>query len=203
MRLWRVLGFVAVALTVHLTLVLSPLADIYLGPPSAPDTRTGGYGPADFQALLLVWGDEGRTAYLHASRTIDAAIPLVMGSAFLVSLWALVDGWEIGGRRISGWHSVAIASLAIVPSLLDYLENHLVTRAVAAGPGAFNPGSIELASLVTQTKIVTSGALFAFIIALSILRFRQWRRDRKSRTGSESSGPEDHTATTKVTRHEQ
>lgn len=181
-------AIVALSLLLDATLLLtSPDTKIYVGPPPAPDLRMGGYTPEDVRALMIFWGSRGRAMYLDGVRTIDLVIPALSMAVFFTPLWALADGLMVRGRRWGGHIALAIAAIGLIPGLFDYTENFLIARAVQAGPYAFDPASIRLASVVTQLKGWTTAPVLALIAGLGVARFRQ-RKAGSAERGSVNEG---------------
>ncbi len=166
--------FVIAAIVFQLwAFTMVPEAKIFFSNPPMPDVRVGGYSPAEIRWLLVKIGEQGRTTYLVAQKKIDLVIPALGMGMFVMSIWALADGLIVRGRRWSSRRSFGLACAGFINGIFDYSENALVAQAMRAGPDAFDPARIELASICTMLKFAFGGITLVLIVVLAVLRWHQ------------------------------
>lgn len=172
-----IMAFIAVAVSFQIYVFTQvPEVKIYSFEPAVPDTRIRGYSPADVQDVMVQLGEEGRALYLTAQNKVDWIIPALGIGLFGISLWALLEGLVIRGRPLPSRTALQFATFGALPGLLDYAENILVGRAMRAGPDAFDPHSIEIASVCTQVKFGLTAVWLATVVVLAVARWRQSQR---------------------------
>lgn len=149
---------------------------------AAPDTSLW-YSPDDLYAAAEAWGQDGRSAYVHARWTFDVIWPLVYGTFLVTTLaWVWARGTAVGSR----WRGVAL--LPVVAVALDYAENICAATVVARYP-ARTPVVAELAPLFTAGKWLTLSVGFALLAVGVVVAFAVRSRRIPKCAPSPRTGP--------------
>lgn len=125
------------------------------------DLRITGYDLRDARDYLRALTPEGFALYQGPVMVADYLFPALMGLCFL---------WWM--RPFKGVFGMVCMMVAISYTALDWGENMLIQRMLAAGPDWVNPSDILGASAFTQGKFAV------FVLAAVLAARASWRRAR-------------------------
>jgi len=140
------------------------------------DLRPSGYSFGEAKAFLAALSPEGKTLYLGAQHTLDAAYPGLLAATLYFAIAALAPaGW---GR----WRWAA-ALVAVPGALFDYLENGAVTVMLNAGADGLTPDVVATADRWSVYKSwATTFAMSLFLVLLAASAWRLMAAKLRGRT---------------------
>lgn len=128
------------------------------------------YTPGDLYAAAETYGQEGRSAYIHARWTFDLIWPLVYTFFLATSIsWLTRVAFPAG----SVWHYANLTPL--LAALLDYLENASTSLVFARYP-LVTPGVDGLAPVFTLIKWLLVGSSVLILLASLSAAVWQWMK---------------------------
>jgi len=161
------------AAIVYGAMVLGTLAELQRIAGAKPfDLRPGGYDFADATAFIAALGPDGRALYLWRQLPLDTLYP---GLFALVCAGAI--HWFSRPLRdpLRRWLR-AVAPLAYLAALADYLENILIARMLVSFPD-LPEGLVRAASTASMSKsVLTTVVMTALLIAMISYGARHLKR---------------------------
>lgn len=170
------IGVTLVTASVYAVLVTLGMRHLVLGVDALLpfDLRPMGYSFLDATAYLSILPPEVAVLYTGLIRRLDTVFPLLFG------LWMGMVYW-----RSSPWmHPWSRIILLIAPAsytIMDLVENALVSEMVTLGMSAISPEVVNLASSYTISKFVTVSVAFSVMLVMIFLNIRNRGRVGKRR----------------------
>jgi hypothetical protein len=173
-----VLGLLAISIALWAVMVfgtLAHLSDVAEG--AQPfDMRPLGYSVGEARTLLTMLGEAGRAYYAGVQLVLDTVYPATYGLSRALAIWWLT----MPGRLRAAPLPAVVRWMLIVPPIaaaaLDYRENSLIFKMLAAGP-AVTEEIVSSASAATQLKSIAGACAELTMVGFAVVVFvRWWRR---------------------------
>jgi len=165
----------ALTLVNYLAMLLysTPILDKMSGSLAIFDLRLTGYDLAQAKALLSALGDDGISFYLNVQQMLDFTFPALLGLTLMLAIILLAPA------RFGRWR-YALALVAIVGMVFDYMENAAVRLMLLSGPDDINQQIVAMASGRSVNKAIFTAIAMAITAVFLLLAVRKKFRAHKS-----------------------
>ena len=152
---WFLAG-ATIVIYLFMVLVTVPYIQGQAGGLAVFDARITGYAFEDAKAFLAALSAEGSAYYLGPQGWMDTVFPALFAATAYAALVVLL-------RPMLGGNGRFLAALAIVPAVLDWLENAAVAAMLRAGEAGLTPEMVVAASRWSVLK------WFAYMVVIGAL----------------------------------
>ncbi|MCC2112930.1 MAG: hypothetical protein KDJ16_12920 [Hyphomicrobiales bacterium] len=140
------------------------------------DLRFFGYSTDDARQFLAALGTEGRSFYRTIELILDSIFPMVYASTLALIGVLLVSGRFACRRLPAALCRATPVVLAFIAMVLDYRENHLISKMLDRGPEAVGDQLVAAASLMTVAKWIAIAALALVLTVYAVRAALKWKR---------------------------
>ena len=174
-----VIAVLAVSIALWAVMMFGTLAHLagLAGGAEPFDLRPLGYSVGEARSLLALLVEKGRAYYAEVQLALDTVYPATYALSRVLVIWWLAMPGRLRDRPLPAPLRWLLLAPPVATALLDYWENALIARMLAAGPGVA-ADLVGAASMATQLKSVAGAVSELTMITFAAIALARWWRRR-------------------------